>query len=184
MTEIAAPSFRLVSVVPNLLSLLRLVLAAAFPLVAPGWRLSFVLAGGLSDWLDGFVARRFGAKSTSGALLDASADKLFVLSVLVTMIHAGLVPWWQAALVVARDLAVTFVAAYVALQGEWGAFRRLVPSLTGRLTTLGQFAFFATVLAWGESPVTMTVFVVTAVCSAAAASEYLALFAKALREDH
>ncbi|MHC4416109.1 MAG: CDP-alcohol phosphatidyltransferase family protein [Planctomycetota bacterium] len=177
-----APS-RFVAVIPNLLSLLRLGLAAAFPLISPGWRLSLVAAGGLSDWLDGYIARRFGAKSTSGGLLDAAADKLFALSVLATLTVADLVQWWQVVLVLLRDLAVTFVAAYVALRRDWQAFRRLVPSVTGKLTTVLQFALFITVLAWGDATAARIVLAVTAVCSGLAAADYLAQFAKALREE-
>ena len=65
----------MIGLVPNVLSGLRLVLAAGFWALPPSWRLAAVIAGGLSDWLDGFIARRFGVTSVAGGLLDGIADK-------------------------------------------------------------------------------------------------------------
>ena len=129
------------------------------------------------------MARRFAAKSGSGVLLDAAADKLFVFSVLLTLTFSGLLTWWQMLLVIARDLAVTFVASYVAVKRDWPAFRRLVPRLAGKLTTGFQFALFVTLLIWEDTAFATVVVAVTAVCSLAAAADYLGQFARALRED-
>jgi CDP-diacylglycerol--glycerol-3-phosphate 3-phosphatidyltransferase/cardiolipin synthase len=176
---------RLIAVVPNLLSVLRLGLAAAFPMMAVGnhWRVAVVVAAGFSDWLDGFVARRWGAKSASGVLLDAVADKLFVFSVLVTLTVTEALQWWQMLLIIARDLAVAFVAAYVTIKRDWPAFRRLVPRLPGRLTTGFQFAVFLAVLVWPATAFATVVLILTALVSAVAAVDYLGQFVKALRED-
>ena len=89
--------------VPNLLSALRLGLAMAFPWSPPLWRAPMVIAAGFTDWLDGFIARTFGAKSTTGLLLDAVADKFFALSVLLTLVATREIAWWEMALVIARD---------------------------------------------------------------------------------
>ena len=174
---------RMLTVVPNLLSALRLTLAAAFPWADPGWRGPMVIAAGCSDWLDGFIARRFGAKSTSGLLLDAAADKLFALSVLLTLVATGMLQWWQMGMVIARDLAVAFVASYVALRRRWPAFRRLVPRVTGKITTCFQFALFLAVLLHVFTPLVTVVFALTAACSGLAAADYFVQFARALRED-
>jgi CDP-diacylglycerol--glycerol-3-phosphate 3-phosphatidyltransferase len=174
--------------VPNLLSVLRLGLAAAFPIIPYEqqywhWRVVVVAAAGFSDWLDGFVARRWGVKSPSGVLLDATADKLFVFSVVLTLTLTGALQWWQMLLVIARDLAVGFVAAYVAGKRDWPAFRRLQPRLAGRLTTGFQFALFLAVLIWPETTFTTVVLGLTVFCSVLAALDYLGQFARALRED-
>ena len=181
---------RLIAVVPNVLSVLRLGLAAIFPFISAEheywhWRVVVVAAAGFSDWLDGFVARRYGAKSPSGVLLDAVADKLFVFSVLLTLtiMEPRLLEWWQMLLVIARDLAVAFVAAYVAGKRDWPAFRRLVPRLPGRLTTGFQFALFLVIVIWPQTPFATLVLILTVLCSLLAASDYLGLFVKALRED-
>ena len=174
----AAPPNRLVAAVPNLLSILRLVLAACFPLIAPGWRLPVVVAGGLSDFLDGFVARRFNAGSPSGQLLDGIADKLFVFSVVLTLTLSGPLAWWQMLLVIARDLSVAFMATYVAMRRDWAAFRGLVPTLLGKVTTGLQFAFFATILLWADTHFATVVLTLTALSSAWAAAEYVTQFVR------
>jgi phosphatidylglycerophosphate synthase len=176
---------RLIAAVPNLLSVLRLGLAAAFPLmpaVGP-WRLASVIAAGFTDWLDGFVARRFGLNSPSGVLLDATADKLLVFSVVLTLTATGIFAWWQMLLVIARDLSVAVVAAYVTFRRDWPAFRRLVPRLTGKLTTGFQFALFLTVLIWPETMFATVVLGLTVLCSVFAAMDYLGQFATALKDD-
>ncbi|MHC4970693.1 MAG: CDP-alcohol phosphatidyltransferase family protein, partial [Planctomycetota bacterium] len=115
----------------------------------------------------------------------AVADKLFVFSVLLTLTvkEPRLLEWWQMLLVIARDLAVAFVAAYVTGRREWPAFRRLVPRLPGRLTTGFQFALFLAIVIWPETAFATLVLVLTVLCSLLAAAVYLALFSKAWRED-
>lgn len=173
----------MIDVVPNLLSLTRLALALVFPVIPEQWRLAVVVAAAVSDWLDGYVARRFDVRTASGHLIDAGADKLFVFSVLVTLVVSGVLQWWQMLLVIARDLAVIFVAAYVVMRRDWPAFRKLVPRLAGKLTTGLQFAFFVTVLVWKDSTFATVVFTVTAGLSVFAAVDYLIHFGRALRAD-
>jgi CDP-diacylglycerol--glycerol-3-phosphate 3-phosphatidyltransferase len=187
MQEVA-PASRLVSVLPNALSWLRIALALSFPLlppVPPGWRLGVVAAGGLSDWLDGVIARRYGVTSTSGGIIDAIADKLFVLSVLLTLTLGGALELWQAVLVLSRDLAVAAVVVHVLFRREWSAFRRMPARPLGRATTVAQFALLIAILlpwpAWGGVvAVTLTVAVLLSVLAAA---DYLLRFAQALREQ-
>ena len=179
----AAPPNRFVAAVPNTLSLIRLALAAAFPVIMPAWRLPVVVIAGLTDWLDGFVARRWHAGSATGQLLDAAADKLFVLSVLVTLTLGGVLQWWQAALIIARDLVVAFVALFVAIRHDPRSLLQMVPRHSGKLTTALQFVLFAVLLLWGERPVATAAIVATSACSVAAAADYLAQFVKRLRAD-
>src|SRR6201995_1158227 len=95
---------------PNLLSALRL-LAAPFTawLILSGHDIASLLvfaAAGLSDGLDGFVARRWGVTSDFGAWLDPVADKLLMLLSLAALFIVGIAPLWLVALVVARDVAI------------------------------------------------------------------------------
>jgi cardiolipin synthase len=175
------PAPRLVRVLPNLLSTLRLGLTLLFPLL-PAWRLPIVLAGGLSDWLDGQIARTFGVKSVSGALLDAVADKAFALCVLVTLTVTGQIHWWQVVLVLLRDAVVAAVAAYSALERNWRAFQRMMPALPGKLTTLVLFGWFVALLAPRLERLALPLFVLAGLCSAWTAAEYGRRFARALRE--
>jgi cardiolipin synthase len=92
---------------PNLLSLLRL---AAAPLAA--WlilaehdtaALLVFAAAGLSDGLDGFIARHWRVTSRFGAWLDPAADKLLMLLCFLALLQVGVAPWWLVALVLVRD---------------------------------------------------------------------------------
>jgi cardiolipin synthase len=92
---------------PNFLSLLRL---AAAPLTAwlilesrDGAALLLFAAAGLSDGLDGFIARRWRLTSRFGAWLDPAADKLLMLLCFLALLQVGVAPWWLVALVLLRD---------------------------------------------------------------------------------
>jgi CDP-diacylglycerol--glycerol-3-phosphate 3-phosphatidyltransferase/cardiolipin synthase len=133
---------RWIIVVPNVLSTLRLILAGMFGFVDPkGWWL-MILAAGLSDFADGFIARRFAASSWAGGLLDAIADKTFALIVLITFTADDRLDVWQTLMLLSRDFVVVFVAIYAAMTGRWHAFRKMPSRLFGKLTTASMFALF------------------------------------------
>lgn len=95
--------------VPNALSMLRL---AGVPLFlwlllgprADGWALVVLVVSGLTDWLDGKLARWLGQSSRFGALLDPAVDRLYILATLFAFLVRDIVPWWVVAALVARDL--------------------------------------------------------------------------------
>lgn len=100
--------------VPNLITLLRLALLpvllylTCLPTiggVAAAWVLFNVAAA--SDWLDGYLARRSGAVSRLGVLLDPVVDKIVILSVLFVLVRLGLLPLWIVLLNMAREFLVT-----------------------------------------------------------------------------
>ena len=131
-----------VRAIPNVLSSLRLALAAIFAIVAPPLRPFAVLGAGASDWLDGFIARRLHASSWMGGVLDAVADKAFVLAVLATFVHEGTFELWQAGLLLLRDVSVLMVAVYVIATKQWTAFTKMPSRPLGRVTTAALFALF------------------------------------------
>jgi len=94
--------------VPNVLTVLRLLLIPVFLVLVVagqyGWALATVALSSLTDFADGFIARRFNQVSRVGQLLDPAADRLFILSTLLGIALAGIVPWWFLAIVVARDV--------------------------------------------------------------------------------
>src|SRR5262245_7297079 len=105
--------------VPNLLSLSRLPLAALlFVLIAKGiWPGALVvfLVAALTDWLDGWWARRFNQGSALGRALDPLTDKVLVCGAFIFLIpgvEAGLTPW-MVTIVVARELLVTGIRGMV-----------------------------------------------------------------------
>jgi len=177
---------RWIAVVPNSLSVTRLVAAVAFPLIGVAWRLPIVVAAAGSDWLDGYIARRFRVRSVSGALLDSLADKGFALSVLLTLAATGGIHWWQVPLVIARDLAVGITVAYAVALRDWARFKQMPPRVMGKVTTALVFLWFVTLTApWpAAQEVAPPLFVLTAASSAVAAIDYLAHFVIALVEKH
>ncbi len=74
--------------------------------------LILVLLMGVSDALDGFLARCYDWKTTLGAYLDPLADKLMLLSAFITFAALGWVPWWLAAVIVVRDVILLVGAFY------------------------------------------------------------------------
>lgn len=161
--------------VPNLLSALRLCLAIAFPLLPSAWHWLTIVVAGVSDVTDGLIARRFNLGSFVGALLDAIADKLFVISVLLTLVFAGSILWWQVLLVLLRDFSVAVVAGYATLIRDWSAFGRMRPSVFGKVATGVIFAWLISVTAHWDH-LHWPLFVLAAMASAAAAVDYLRRF--------
>ncbi len=102
---------------PNLLSAARLLAAplAAWLLLSDldSAALALFAAAGISDLLDGYIARRWGFTSRFGAWLDPAADKLLMLFSLVALLQLGCAPLWLVLLVLARDLAVALGALIV-----------------------------------------------------------------------
>ena len=109
---------------PTQLTYLRFLLAFLVMglLMMPGWPaklaalISFLLAS-LTDWLDGWLARRWHQVSPFGALLDPIADKVLVLGVFLTFVQLRLVPAWMVMLIVLRELSITGVRLFMASRG-------------------------------------------------------------------
>jgi cardiolipin synthase len=141
--------------VPNLLSLLRIALVAPFLLALlrgePKTALAIIVVAGVSDALDGFIARFFHQQSQLGAYLDPVADKLLLTSAYVALalpgIHPGMrVPVWVTVLVLARDVLI--VAAALTLYLTIGE-RHFPPSQISKLTTVFQVSGVILVLLSG-----------------------------------
>jgi cardiolipin synthase (CMP-forming) len=94
---------------PNLLSAVRL---AGVPLFlwlvlgpeADGWALALLMVSGITDFLDGWLARRLNQTSVVGQILDPVADRLYILAVVVGLALRDVIPWWAAVLLPLRDL--------------------------------------------------------------------------------
>lgn len=165
-----------VKAIPNILSSLRLALAIAFPFLPGGWRLPAIIIGGLSDWIDGLVARRYKATTSTGALLDAVADKAFTLSVLVTIVISGLLQPWQAIVILSRDLVVAAIACYALVIGRFDGFRHMRPRLPGKITTSAVFIWFVALLAGAPQWLDWALFILAAGASSLAGFDYLLQF--------
>lgn len=105
-----------VTYIPNLITCARIVAVPFFIWLLVDHQyeraLFLLLLMGLSDALDGFLARCYGWKTTLGSYLDPIADKVMLLVVYVAFAVFGWVPWWLTALVVARDAVLMIGAVY------------------------------------------------------------------------
>ncbi len=140
--------------VPNLLSLLRLagVPVLVWLLVGPRpsgfavqdvWAVVVLGLGGITDWLDGKLARLLGQYSRLGAILDPAVDRLYILAALVALGVRGIVPWWAVAVLVARDL-VLGVCVLVLRRRGYGPF---VVTYLGKAATFVLLYAFPLLLA-------------------------------------
>ena len=107
--------------VPNVLSMLRLVLVPVFlVLIVLGdyvAALVVLIVASLTDLLDGFIARHFNQVTRLGQLLDPAADRLYIFAALIGLAAQGLVPWWIVVLIVARDVMLLVLAVVLANHG-------------------------------------------------------------------
>ena len=95
--------------VPNLLSALRLAGVPVFLwlVLGPeedGWALALLMFSGITDFLDGWLARKLNQQSVVGQILDPVADRLYILAVVVGLALRDIIPWWMAISLPLRDL--------------------------------------------------------------------------------
>ena len=123
--------------VPNLISMARL---AGVPVVlwlvlvpkADWWAVGLLIAAGLSDWLDGKLARAWNQQSRLGQVLDPAADRLYIAATLIALAVRAIIPWWLVAVLVSREL-VLGVALLVLRRHSFGP---LQVSFLGKAATL------------------------------------------------
>ena len=147
MNDIASIGFHRYRTAPNLLTLLRICLAPFLvaAILERHFALSFGLfvAAGLTDALDGLLARLLKQRSMLGEYLDPVADKLLLSTLFLVLTHKNLIPVTVTALVFGRDVGILVVAAILyAAAGR----RDFSPSLVGKANTVAQVAAVAAVL--------------------------------------
>jgi CDP-diacylglycerol--glycerol-3-phosphate 3-phosphatidyltransferase len=125
---------------PNTLSLFRILMVPLLmvfmltdSLASDIVALVVFLAAAASDWLDGFLARRWHQTTVMGAFLDPLADKLLVTAALVSLVELDELSAWIAMVVIARELAVTGLRMVAAAKGVV-----IAASMWGKVKTLGQ----------------------------------------------
>jgi len=142
---------------PNALTLLRIFLVPFLVVVLltkfEGREivaLAIFLTATLTDFLDGWLARRRGEITTLGTLLDPIADKLLISAAFISLVEVGLVPAWMVVVVVGREFAVTGLRAIASDQGvliaasAWGKVKMASQIVAISLLILSErFAFFA-----------------------------------------
>lgn len=144
--------------VPNLLTLSRILLTPLLIWFLLERKLNQALVvffiAGMTDGLDGLIARLFQQKSRLGAVLDPLADKFLLVSSLLILGHIGLIPGWLVVIAVARDVViVTGTSLLIVLRYQV----EMQPTLLGKLTTLMQL--LAVLLALSSSLITVAAWI-------------------------
>ena len=126
--------------IPNALSIARIFAAPVLVLLllSPDEKRSIIasllfLGVCLTDWLDGYLARRMGIVTAFGKFLDPLADKLLIVTAFIMLIPVDRVPAWMVAIIVAREIAVTGLRALAVESGTV-----MAASLSGKVKTVIQ----------------------------------------------
>ncbi len=181
--------------IPNLLTFLRMALIPVFATLLYYKHfdialLTFFIAG-VSDGLDGYIARRFNQESTLGRILDPIADKLLMtvsyiglaLPFVVTGVRHLPIPFWVVASVIGRDILIVAVAAAIAVMTKFRGFK---PSLLGKISTVIQLNAIGLILIIINFPdisvILPTIYVVVAFFSVLSGVHYIYWVAKLMNE--
>lgn len=144
--------------IPNLLSMGRLVGVPIFLWLIlwpvfdgpnnDGWAVLLLMLSGISDYLDGKLARRWGQISRVGQILDPLADRLYVLSTLLGLTWRGILPWWVTAILLARE---AFIVCLLPILNRHG-YGPLQVSFLGKAATFNlMYAFPLLLLGTGDT---------------------------------
>jgi cardiolipin synthase len=124
---------------PNLLTIIRILLTPLFVIVLLrdlfGPALLIFTVAGISDGLDGFIARYFNQRTTLGAYLDPIADKLLLVSAFVSLAILKIVPGWLTVIVISRDVLIIMgIAIFTLTEKSY----KIKPSIISKITTVAQ----------------------------------------------
>jgi cardiolipin synthase len=129
--------------VPNQITFLRLGFLPVFLILISyeeyRWALLVLVVAGLSDGIDGLLARKLNQRSALGAYLDPIADKLLLSSSFIILAFKKQLAWWLTILVLSRDVLILIVAVVILLISGYQPFP---PSIYGKLTTFSVVSGF------------------------------------------
>jgi len=172
--------------IPNSITLGRLLAAPLVIWLILGERYGTAfwvfVAAGVSDGLDGYIAKRFDMRTRLGALLDPIADKSLLVSVFVALGFEGRLPDWLVILVVFRDVMI--IGGYMLIQVT-AAARQFDPLYVSKINTAAQIALVAFVLArlgvgFGDGPATTVLVSAVAVTTVLSGGSYFVRWARIL----
>lgn len=145
----AAPSYDTdrVWTLPNVLSLLRL---AGVPVLlwlilgphADVIAVAVLMVAGFTDWLDGYLARRWNQRSRLGQMLDPIADRFYILATLIGLAVRDIIPWWLLVALVLRDVLITMLVPLLKTRG----YSSLPVHFLGKAATFNLLYAFPLVL--------------------------------------
>src|ERR1700716_1829598 len=139
--------------VPNQITLLRLGFLPFFLILISyehyRWALAVLVVAGLSDGIDGLLARKLNQRSALGAYLDPIADKLLLSSSFLILAFKKQLAWWLTIIVLSRDILILIVAVVILLIS---GYRPFPPSIFGQLTTFFEILLVFTAVLTAAYP--------------------------------
>lgn len=165
--------------IPNIITIARLIMVpiVIVMIMQQRWAAAFILfvVAGISDGVDGFIARHFNQKSEFGAYIDPIADKALLVSIYVALAVVGVIPSWLAIIVVSRD---AMIVSAVLLSWVMNRPVEIKPIIVSKLNTAAQIGFAAFALAANAYGVELggleeVVMLVVATLTIASAGAYL-----------
>ncbi len=145
--------------IPLLLTWLRIVLIPVFVAVyylpdawlgpvAKNWTaMSIFAVAAFTDWLDGYLARRWGEVSAFGAFLDPVADKLMVAAALIVLVAIGRAETYLAIVIIGREIAISALREWMALLGQT---KSVAVAFIGKVKTVAQMTAIIALLLWED----------------------------------
>jgi cardiolipin synthase len=143
--------------IPTALTWLRILLIPVFVVVyyvpdawllpaAKNWTAMTVFAvAAMTDWFDGYLARRWGQTSAFGAFLDPVADKLMVASALIVLVWLDRAETWLAIIIIGREIAISALREWMAQLGET---KSVAVAFVGKVKTAAQMTAIIALLLW------------------------------------
>jgi cardiolipin synthase (CMP-forming) len=139
------PQQRIVTI-PNAISVARLAGVPVFLWLVLGlrsqagdwWAVGLLVVAGLSDWLDGKIARALNQQSELGQVLDPAADRLYIAATVIALAIRSIIPWWLVGLLAARELVLAVVLGVLRRHG----YAPLQVSFVGKAATLALLYAF------------------------------------------
>ena len=144
---------------PTALTWLRIVLIPVFvgiyyvpdewvsPLLKNWVGMSVFALAAITDWLDGYLARRWGETSAFGAFLDPVADKLMVAAALILLVELGRAEAYLAIIIIGREIAISALREWMA---QLGRSRKTAVAFIGKVKTVAQMTAIIALLLWED----------------------------------
>jgi cardiolipin synthase len=145
--------------IPTALTWLRIVLIPVFvgiyyipqewltPVMANWIGMGVFALAAVTDWLDGYLARRLGATSAFGAFLDPVADKLMVAAALILLVELGRAEAYLAIIIIGREIAISALREWMA---QLGRSRKTAVAFIGKVKTVAQMTALIALLLWED----------------------------------
>lgn len=175
---------------PNVLTIFRMIVVGpvVYFLLTGQYRIAFYLAmaGGVSDLLDGYLARRFGWMTHWGGVLDPLADKFLLVSTTLTLAWLGHLPWWLVALIVIRDVVIVCGGYYYHFR--IARLATATPTEFSKWNTFLQILLIVSVLlglafpSWSGPWITWLVYL-TAITTLASGLHYVVIWSQKARAE-